>query len=162
MIEYRPAAELGETHLAWLQARHHFCFAGYQDVERLEWGRTRYINHNRLAADAELQPSSHFATEMLVIVEDGEIWITRHSGRDFAIGRDRFAYIAAGTGAEFGISNRSIRPASFTTIAYRVWRTSVLSFVRRSHCPPCQIGWPVAPATMSRMSVFAPPRVSNG
>lgn len=117
MIEYRPAAELGETHLAWLQARHHFCFAGYQDVERLERGRTRYINHDRLAADAELQPSSHFATEMLVIVEDGEIWITRHSGRDFAIGRDRFAYIAAGTGAEFGISNRSIRPASFTTIA---------------------------------------------
>lgn len=117
MIEYRAAADLGKTDLAWLQARHHFCFAGYQDVERLEWGLTRYINHDLLAAGAELQPSSHFATEMLVIVEDGEIWITRHSGRDIAIGRDRFAYVAAGTGAEFGIANRSAAPASFTTIA---------------------------------------------
>jgi hypothetical protein len=79
---------------------------------------TRYINHDRLDADAELRPSSHFATEMLVIVEDGEIWIRRHSGRDFAIGRDQFAYIAAGTGAEFGISNRSVTPASYTTIAF--------------------------------------------
>ena len=35
MIEYRPASDLGKTDLAWLQARHHFCFAGYQDVERL-------------------------------------------------------------------------------------------------------------------------------
>ena len=116
MIEYRAASDLGETDLAWLQARHHFCFAGYQDVDRLEWGRTRYINHDRLAAGAELQPSSHFATEMLVIVEDGEIYIKRHSGRDMAIGQNRFAYIAAGTGAEFGIANRSSKPASFTTI----------------------------------------------
>lgn len=122
MMEYRAASDLGETDLAWLQARHHFCFAGYQDVERLEWGRTRYINHDRLVAGAELQPSSHFATEILVIVEDGEIWITRHSGRDMSIGRDRFAYISAGIGAEFGIANRSAEPASFTTIAL----TSVL------------------------------------
>lgn len=116
MIEYRPASDLGKTDLAWLQARHHFCFAGYQDVERLEWGGTRYINHDVLAAGAELQPSFHFATEMLVIVDEGEIRITRHSDRDMVIGRNRFAYIAAGTGAEFGIANRSSKPASFTTI----------------------------------------------
>lgn len=116
MIEYRPASDLGKTDLAWLQARHHFCFAGYQDVERLEWGGTRYINHDVLAAGAELQPSFHFATEMLVIVDEGEIRITRHSDRDMVIGRNRFAYIAAGTGAEFGIANRSSKPASFTTV----------------------------------------------
>lgn len=116
MIEYRPASDLGKTDLAWLQARHHFCFAGYQDVERLEWGRTRYLNHDRLAAGAELQPSFHFATEMLVIVDEGEIRITRPMDRDMVVGRNRFAYIAAGTGAEFGIANRSSKPASFTTI----------------------------------------------
>lgn len=116
MIEYRPVSDLGKTDLAWLQARHHFCFAGYQDVQRLEWGWTRYINHDVLAAGAELQPSFHFATEMLVIVDEGEIRITRHSDRDMVIGRNRFAYIAAGTGAEFGIANRSSKPASFTTV----------------------------------------------
>lgn len=116
MIEYRPASDLGKTDLAWLQARHHFCFAGYQDVERLEWGRTRYINHDVLAAGSELQPSFHFATEMLVIVDEGQIRIARRSDRDMVIGRNRFAYIAAGNGAEFGIANRSPKPASFTTV----------------------------------------------
>ena len=117
MIEYRPASDLGKTDLAWLQARHHFCFAGYQDVERLEWGRTRYLNHDVLAARAELQPSFHFATDMLLIVDEGEIQITRPADRDIAIGQNRFACIVAGTGAEFGIANRSGRPASFTTVA---------------------------------------------
>jgi len=116
MIEYRPASKLGETDLAWLQARHHFCFAGYQDVDRLEWGGTRYLNHDRLAAGAALQPSFHFATEILVIVDEGDIRITRASARDIKVGRNRFAYIAAGFGAEFGIANRSAMPASFTTI----------------------------------------------
>lgn len=140
MIEYRPASGLGETDLAWLQARHHFCFAGYQDVERLEWGRTRYLNHDVLAGGAELQPSFHFAVEMLVIVDEGEIRITRPSDRDMVIGRNRFAYVAAGTGAEFGIANRSPKPASFTTVGLSSFADEPAAF-RESLALPAVPDW---------------------
>ena len=140
MIEYRPASDLGKTDLAWLQARHHFCFAGYQDVERLEWGRTRYINHDVLAAGSELQPSFHFATEMLVIVDEGEIRIARRSDGDMVIGRNRFAYIAAGTGTEFGIANRSSKPASFTTVGLSSVADEPAAF-RESVALPAVPGW---------------------
>jgi len=41
MIERRSYAELGAAQHGWLNARHHFSFAGYHDAERMRWGRLR-------------------------------------------------------------------------------------------------------------------------
>ena len=38
MIERRPFARLGGANHGWLDTKHHFSFADYQDPERMSWG----------------------------------------------------------------------------------------------------------------------------
>ena len=45
MIELRPFDSLGAANHGWLDARHHFSFAGYHDPDRHNWGRLRVWNH---------------------------------------------------------------------------------------------------------------------
>lgn len=41
MIEHRPLAILGAANHGWLDAKHHFAFASYQDPARTHWGALR-------------------------------------------------------------------------------------------------------------------------
>ncbi len=41
MIERRPFASLGGANHGWLDAKHHFSFAEYQDNKRMNWGTMR-------------------------------------------------------------------------------------------------------------------------
>ena len=44
MIELRPYASLGGADHGWLDTRHHFSFADYQDPARTNWGQLRVWN----------------------------------------------------------------------------------------------------------------------
>ena len=52
MIEVRPFASLGHADHGWLNARHHFSFAGYHDPARVHWGALRVWNDDEIAAGA--------------------------------------------------------------------------------------------------------------
>ena len=41
MIERRPFQDLGGANHGWLDAKHHFSFAGYHDPARMGWGALR-------------------------------------------------------------------------------------------------------------------------
>ncbi|MEL6738446.1 MAG: pirin family protein, partial [Pseudomonadota bacterium] len=49
MIELRPFNSLGSANHGWLDAHHHFSFAGYHDPARVQWGPIRVWNDDTIA-----------------------------------------------------------------------------------------------------------------
>jgi len=73
MIERRSYAELGAAQHGWLNARHHFSFAGYHDAERMCWGRLRVWNDDSIAPESGFEPHSHRDMEIITYVRQGAI-----------------------------------------------------------------------------------------
>lgn len=73
MIERRSYAELGAAQHGWLNARHHFSFAGYHDAERMRWGRLRVWNDDSIAPQSGFEPHSHRDMEIITYVRQGAI-----------------------------------------------------------------------------------------
>ncbi len=116
MIQHRPVSELGWTHTPVLEAHHHFCFAGYQDANFLNWGRLRVLNHNLLAANKEPSSSFHSATEVLFIVREGAIFLEKDDGKSVAVGPNEIASIATGLGTEFAVRSAAGQQAQYTVL----------------------------------------------
>lgn len=120
MILFRQASDLGRTHTPVLEAWHHFCFAGYQDANFLNWGRLRVLNHNVLAANTALSSSFHSETEVLFIVREGAIVIEKDDGKSIAVGANEIASVATGIGTEFSIRSAAGQQAQYSVL----WLTS--------------------------------------
>jgi redox-sensitive bicupin YhaK (pirin superfamily) len=131
MIKLRDVYGLGRTDLDWLQATHHFCFAGYQDRERLDWGRLRVLNRTRLAPNAKTRPSNYANVELVFIVGQGAIELQRSDGSSVRVNAGQAVAIRAAMGIEFAISNPLGRAVTFTTI----WLTSDAATARASVSP---------------------------
>lgn len=73
MIEIRPFASLGAADHGWLDARHHFSFAGYHDPARMGWGALRVWNDDRIAPKSGFPPHPHRDMEIITYVRTGAI-----------------------------------------------------------------------------------------
>ena len=73
MIERRPFSSLGGADHGWLNAKHHFSFAGYQDPARMHWGALRVWNDDTIAAGAGFPPHPHADMEIITYVREGAI-----------------------------------------------------------------------------------------
>ncbi len=73
MIERRPFATLGGADHGWLDAKHHFSFAGYHDARRMGWGALRVWNDDTIAAGTGFPPHSHADMEIITYVREGAI-----------------------------------------------------------------------------------------
>jgi redox-sensitive bicupin YhaK (pirin superfamily) len=73
MIELRPFATLGGANHGWLNARHHFSFAEYQDPKRVNWGHLRVWNDDEIAAGTGFPPHPHADMEIITYVRQGAI-----------------------------------------------------------------------------------------
>ncbi|WP_442683020.1 pirin family protein [Stenotrophomonas sp. JC08] len=73
MIERRPFSSLGGANHGWLDAKHHFSFAGYQDPARMHWGALRVWNDDTIAAGAGFPPHPHAGMEIITYVREGAI-----------------------------------------------------------------------------------------
>jgi redox-sensitive bicupin YhaK (pirin superfamily) len=116
MIVPRPAETLGVTKLDWIRARHHFRFAGAQNVDLIRWGRLRAVNHNTLAPKAATTPVTHHGTEVIHIVEDGAIDFVQPNGRTIRVGSGEILSTYAGSGLHFSIANARKVDAVYTEI----------------------------------------------
>ncbi|AZG10158.1 pirin family protein [Pigmentiphaga sp. H8] len=73
MIERRPYESLGGANHGWLDAKHHFSFAGYVDPARMNWGALRVWNDDTIAPGTGFPAHPHADMEIITYVREGAI-----------------------------------------------------------------------------------------
>lgn len=73
MIELRPFSSLGGANHGWLNAKHHFSFAEYQDPERIHWGSLRVWNDDTIQPGTGFPTHPHADMEIITYVREGAI-----------------------------------------------------------------------------------------
>ena len=117
MIDRRPLATLGSANHGWLDAKHHFSFAGYHDESRMGWGPIRVWNDDTIAAGTGFPPHPHSDMEIITYVREGAI---THQDSLGNLGRTEAGDVqvmSAGSGVRHSEYNRE--PGS-TTI-FQIW-----------------------------------------
>lgn len=117
MIELRPFAELGGGNHGWLNTRHHFSFADYQDQERMNWGALRVWNDDEIAPGSGFPPHPHADMEIITYVRQGAVTHQDSLGNKGRTEAGDVQVMSAGTGirhAEFNLE-------SDTTKIFQIW-----------------------------------------
>ena len=73
MLDIRPFSSLGHANHGWLDARHHFSFAGYTDRHRMHWGRLRVWNDDKIEGGTGFGAHPHKDMEIITYVRTGAI-----------------------------------------------------------------------------------------
>jgi redox-sensitive bicupin YhaK (pirin superfamily) len=73
MIDLRPFNTLGGANHGWLDAKHHFSFAGYFDPARTHWGSLRVWNDDTIQAKGGFPAHPHRDMEIITYVRQGAI-----------------------------------------------------------------------------------------
>jgi redox-sensitive bicupin YhaK (pirin superfamily) len=117
MIEVRPFNTLGGENHGWLDAKHHFSFAGYHDPSRMGWGALRVWNDDTIAADSGFPPHPHADMEIITYVREGAITHEDNQGNRGRTEAGDVQVMSAGTGirhAEFNLEPE-------TTRIFQIW-----------------------------------------
>jgi redox-sensitive bicupin YhaK (pirin superfamily) len=117
MIEVRPFASLGHADHGWLNARHHFSFAGYHDPSRMGWGPLRVWNDDEIAAGTGFPPHPHADMEIITYVRDGAITHQDSLGNKGRTEAGDVQVMSAGTGVRH--SEYNLEPE--TTRIFQIW-----------------------------------------
>ncbi len=100
MIELRPFDSLGKANHGWLDARHHFSFAGYHDPSRVNWGSLRVWNDDRIAPQSGFPTHPHQDMEIITYVRKGAITHRDNLGNVGRTEAGDVQVMSAGTGVQ--------------------------------------------------------------
>jgi redox-sensitive bicupin YhaK (pirin superfamily) len=100
MIELRPFAGLGGADHGWLDAKHHFSFAEYQDPDRMHWGNLRVWNDDTIAPHTGFPPHPHRDMEIITYVRKGAITHKDNLGNVGRTEAGDVQVMSAGTGIQ--------------------------------------------------------------
>jgi redox-sensitive bicupin YhaK (pirin superfamily) len=106
MIERRPLSSLGYANHGWLEARHHFSFASYEDPGRENWGALRVWNDDTIQPGTGFPPHPHANMEIITYVREGAITHQDNLGNKGKTVAGDVQVMSAGTGighAEFNL-----------------------------------------------------------
>jgi len=117
MIDIRPFATLGHADHGWLDARHHFSFANYQDPERMGWGSIRVWNDDTIAAQSGFPPHPHRDMEIVTFVRSGAITHRDSLGHEGRTAAGDVQVMSAGTGITHAEMNREDE----ATTLFQIW-----------------------------------------
>lgn len=98
MIELRPFSKLGGGNFSWLDTRHHFSFAEYQDSNRMNWGQMRVWNDDTIAPQTGFPTHSHSEMEIITYVRQGAITHVDSLGNRGRTAAGDVQVMSAGTG----------------------------------------------------------------
>lgn len=117
MIERRPFANLGGANHGWLDARHHFSFADYQDPKRMHWGALRVWNDDTIQSKTGFSPHSHEEMEIITYVREGAITHRDSLGNRGRTEAGDVQVMSAGT----GIIHSEFNMEPGTTRIFQIW-----------------------------------------
>lgn len=117
MIEVRSLDSLGGDNHGWLDTKHHFSFANYQDPNRVHWGSLRVWNDDIIAPHTGFPPHPHANMEIITYVRQGAISHEDSLGNRGRTEAGDVQVMSAGTGirhAEYNHENE-------TTQIFQIW-----------------------------------------
>ena len=117
MIDRRPLASLGGANHGWLDAKHHFSFASYQDPERTQWGALRVWNDDTIKPNTGFPPHSHADMEIITYVREGAITHRDNLGNMGRTEAGDVQVMSAGS----GITHSEYNMESETTRIFQIW-----------------------------------------
>ena len=117
MIERRPFETLGGANHGWLDAKHHFSFAEYQDPERRRWGAIRVWNDDTIQAGTGFPPHPHSDMEIITYVREGAITHEDSLGNKGRTEAGDVQVMSAGTGIRH--SEYNLEPG--ITQIFQIW-----------------------------------------
>jgi len=119
IIELRPFERLGQSELPGLSARHHFCFAAYQQPDRLSWGGLRILNDDRIPPGGGDQRHPCDGFQIVTYVAEGEIAHDGSFGGPQRTAAGHFQIISTGRGIIHGMANPGTEPAHAFEFRFR-------------------------------------------
>jgi redox-sensitive bicupin YhaK (pirin superfamily) len=117
MIELRPFSSLGSANHGWLNANHHFSFAGYHDPARTNWGRLRVWNDDAIAPHTGFPAHPHSDMEIITYVREGAISHRDSLGNAGRTEAGDVQVMSAGT----GIRHSEYNEEEDTTTLFQIW-----------------------------------------
>lgn len=117
MIELRPFSGLGHANHGWLDAHHHFSFAGYRDPDRMGWGQIRVWNDDAIAPNTGFDPHPHSDMEIVTYVRTGAITHRDSLGNEGRTEAGDVQVMSAGTGIVHSEHNREGKDATL----FQIW-----------------------------------------
>ena len=117
MIERRPFGSLGGADHGWLDAKHHFAFAGYHDPKRMGWGALRVWNDDTIATQSGFPPHSHSDMEIITYVREGAISHRDSLGNEGRTKAGDVQVMSAGS----GITHAEYNVEPGTTRIFQIW-----------------------------------------
>jgi redox-sensitive bicupin YhaK (pirin superfamily) len=117
VIEPRPFESLGGANHGWLDAKHHFSFASYNNAKRMGWGALRVWNDDTIAPQTGFPPHSHGDMEIITYVREGAITHRDNLGNAGRTEAGDVQVMSAGT----GITHSEYNLESETTRIFQIW-----------------------------------------
>ena len=112
-----PYESLGHENHGWLDARHHFSFAGYHNPDRVRFGLLRVINDDTVAAGAGFDTHPHQDMEIITYVRQGAITHEDSLGNKGVTTAGDVQVMSAGSGVAHSEYNRE----DVDTRLYQIW-----------------------------------------
>ncbi|MDF8365593.1 pirin family protein [Achromobacter anxifer] len=117
MIERRPLASLGHARRGWLDVKHHFSFANYQDRARMGWGALRAWNDETIAPGSGFPPLLHRDVEIITCVRKGALTHEDDLGNRGRTSAGEVQVMSAGSGVTHAEFNLEGGPAH----VFQIW-----------------------------------------
>lgn len=117
MITHHPFDSLGGANHGWLDARHHFSFAGYRNPDRMGHGELLVINDDRIAPRTGFDTHPHRDMEIITYVRSGAITHRDDQGNEGRTTAGNVQVMSAGTGIRHSEHNLEDEVASL----YQIW-----------------------------------------
>ena len=117
MLDVRPFDSLGKFRNGWLNASHHFSFAGYHDPDRVSFGPLRVWNDDTIRAGSGFDMHGHRDMEIITYVRSGASTRQDHRGNVGRTEAGDVQVMSAGTGimhAEFNYEDED-------TQIFQIW-----------------------------------------
>ncbi len=123
MIDIRPYRGLGGAHHGWLNTRHHFSFADYQEDERDSWGSLCVWNDNEIAPGGGFPTHPHADVDVITYIRQGAITHDDSLGNRARMEAGSVQVLSAGSGIRRSEYNLDAVPAHVFQLWLRPDRT---------------------------------------